>query len=209
MSRAKICGINSAAAFDAAVAAGADWVGFVIFPPSPRFVTPAEAAALSGRRAGGPGRVALLVAPDDALVAEVMATLRPDVLQLHKVDVARAAAIRAAAGVAVWQAVGVSVAADLPAQAPGVDGLLLDAKPPAGATRPGGNAVRFDWSVLAGWRSPLPWLLAGGLTPDNVAQAIAASGAEAVDVSSGVESAPGVKDARLIEAFVRAAHAAG
>ncbi len=206
MARAKICGLNSAGAIDAAVAAGADWIGFVFFPPSPRAVTAAEAATLAARHEGGPPRVGLFVAPADAEIEAVLAALPLDVLQLHRVDPARAAALRTRFARPVWRAVEIATAADLPNTAPGIDALLLDAKPPENATRPGGNARRFDWSVLAGWQAPAPWLLAGGLTPANVAAAILATAAEAVDVSSGVESAPGVKDAALIRAFVAAAH---
>ena len=202
--RVKICGINGAAAIDAAVAAGADWIGFVFFPPSPRAVTPAQAAELAARHPDGPLRVGLFVDPAEADVAGALAALRLDVLQLYAAP-ERAAALRARFGLPVWRAVGVAVAADLPAAADGADALLIEAKPPPGATRPGGNAARIDWAMLRGWTAPAPWILAGGLTPDNVGAAIRASGAGAVDVSSGVESAPGVKDPALIRAFVRAA----
>lgn len=207
MTRVKICGVNDAAAFDTVIATAADYVGFVFFPPSPRFVTPTQAAALSAHHPGGPKRVALLVKPDDALVADVVATLRPDILQLYA-PAARVAELRARFGLPVWRAVGVSHAADLPVSAEGADALLIEAKPPADATRPGGNATVFDWSLLTGWKPGYDWLLAGGLTPDNVAAAIAATGAPGVDVSSGVESAPGVKDPAMIRAFVAAARAA-
>jgi phosphoribosylanthranilate isomerase len=204
--RIKICGLNSVPAFDAAISAGADWVGFVFFPPSPRFVTPTQAAALSARADGGPPRVGLFVQPTEAAIAEVLASVRLDALQVYgPVD---AAALRARFGVDVWRAVGVSAAADLPRGLDGADALLLDAKPPKDATRPGGNAQSFDWRILRGWPAPGPWLLAGGLTPDNVTEAIHTSGATAVDVSSGVETAPGVKDPALIHAFVKAARAA-
>jgi len=203
VTRVKICGVNDAVAFDTVIATAADYVGFVFFPPSPRFVSPAQAAALSARHAGGPRRVALLVQPDDDLVAEVVATLRPDILQLYA-PVVRVAELRARFGLPVWRAVGVSHASDLPASADGADALLIEAKPPTAATRPGGNATVFDWSLLAGWKPGYDWLLAGGLTPGNVAEAIAITGAPGVDVSSGVETAPGVKDAAMIRAFVAA-----
>ena len=208
--RVKICGINDAAAIDAAIGAGVDWVGFVFFPPSPRFVTPEQAAALSARHppgAGRAGRVGLFVDPEPATVAAALAALPLDALQVYA-PAARVAALRARFGVPVWRAVGVTAAADLPLAAEGADALLLDAKAPADATRPGGNARRFDWSVLRGWAAPLPWILAGGLDPDNVARAIVATGARAVDVSSGVEIAPGRKDPLLIRRFVTAARAA-
>lgn len=204
MIRVKICGLNDATGFDAAVAAGADWVGFVFFPPSPRAVTPAQAAALSARHAGGALRVGLFVDPADADIAAALAEIRLDVLQLYAPP-ARVAEVRARFGVAVWRAVGVTTVAELPADVTGVDGLVIEPKPPEGATRPGGNAVSLDWTMLAGWRAPAPWLLAGGLAPDNVAAAIVASGATAVDVSSGVERARGVKDPALIRAFIMAA----
>jgi phosphoribosylanthranilate isomerase len=204
MTRVKVCGLNDAAGFDATVAAGADWAGFVFFARSPRHVTPAEAAGLSARHAGGPRRVGLFVAPSDDEVAAALAAVQLDVLQLY-VPAERAAALRARFGVPVWRAVGVRERADLPGDAAGADGLVIEAKPPVGATRPGGNAVAFDWSLLAGWTVPAPWLLAGGLRADNVAEAIRISGAAAVDVSSGVERAAGVKDPALIRAFVTAA----
>lgn len=205
--RVKVCGINDPAAFDSAVENGADWVGFVFFPPSPRFVTPHQAAALSARAAGGPARVGLFVDPTDLEVEAALLALRLDALQLYSGST-RAAAVGARFGVPVWRAVGVSRIADLPAASEGVDRLVLEAKPPREATRPGGNAERFDWSLLQGWTSPAPWILGGGLDPGNVAAAIAATGAAAVDVSSGVESAPGLKDPALIRAFIAAVRGA-
>ncbi len=204
MIRVKICGINDAAAFDTAVAAGADWIGFVFFPASPRFVTLARAAELSARNAGGPARIGLFVEPDDAELAAALAALKLDGLQLYT-SAERAAFLRAQFGVPVWRAVGVTRRAELPDSADGIDALVIEPKPPQDATGPGGNAVALDWSLLAGWQSPAPWLLAGGLTPVNVAEAIRASGAKAVDVSSGVERARGVKDPAMIRAFVAAA----
>ena len=204
MIRIKICGVNDAAAFDATVAAGADWLGFVFFAASPRAVSPAQAAALSARQTGGPLRVGLFVEPTDAEIVAVLGAVRLDVLQLY-VAAPRAADIRSKFGLPVWRAVGVTQAADLPAEAGGVDGFVVEPKPPSGATQPGGNATALEWSLLAGWRAPAPWLLAGGLTPGNVAEAIRASNARAVDVSSGVESRRGVKDPALITAFVAAA----
>ncbi|HTC08945.1 MAG TPA: phosphoribosylanthranilate isomerase [Acetobacteraceae bacterium] len=204
--RVKICGLNSALAFDAAIAADADWVGFVFFPPSPRYVTPAEAGLLSARLLGGPPRVGLFVEPTLAAIGEVLAQVRLDVVQVYgNVD---AAAIRLRFGVQVWRAVGVSSGPDLPSTLDRADALLLDAKPPKDATRPGGNAQSFDWAILRGWPAPGPWLLAGGLTSGNVAEAVRVSGALAVDVSSGVETAPGVKDPALIHQFVKAVRAA-
>jgi phosphoribosylanthranilate isomerase len=205
--RVKICGINTEAAMDTAIGAGADWVGFNFFPPSPRFITPARAAALSARHPAGVGRVGLFVEPDPAQIEAALAAVKLDALQLYT-SAARAAELRALFGIPVWRPVGVAGAADLPRAAEGADALLLESKAPKGATRPGGNARQFDWAALRGWTAPAPWLLAGGLDPDNVADAIAATGATAVDVSSGVESAPGRKDPALIRRFIDNAKAA-
>lgn len=207
MTRVKICGINDPAAFDAAVEAGADWLGFVFFPPSPRGVTAAQAAALSARHPGGPPRVGLFVDPTEAAIAAVLDGMRLDILQLYGA-IPGIAALRGRFGLPIWRAVGIGDAADLPVDDRGADCLLLEAKPPPDATRPGGNAVRFGWSLLRGWTAPAPWILAGGLTPDNVAEAVRATGATAVDVSSGVERARGVKDVGLIRAFIANARGA-
>ncbi len=204
--RVKICGINSADALGAAVDAGADYVGFVFFPPSPRAVTPAQAAALSERRPGGPARVGLFVDPTEDDIAAALAAMKLDVLQVYGAP-GRAAAFRTRFGIATWTAVGIAGVSDLPSAAAGVDGLLIEAKAPPDAVLPGGNAQVFDWSILHGWTAPAPWMLAGGLTPDNVADAVRISGAPAVDVSSGVERSRGVKDTALVQAFVRNARA--
>jgi phosphoribosylanthranilate isomerase len=203
--RVKICGINDPEAFDTAVSAGADYVGFVFFPPSPRYVTPAQAAALSARHPGGPLRVGLFVDPTTEAIGAALDAVPLDVLQLY--GPADIAALRARFALPVWRGVGVDTAADLPRETGGADALVLEAKPPPAATRPGGNAVRFDWSLLRDWIAPAPWILAGGLTPDNVAEAIRAAGATTVDVSSGVESARGVKDPALIRRFINLARA--
>ena len=214
MTAVKICGLNDERGFDAALDAGADYIGLNFFPPSPRAVTPARAAALAARRPatlprliGLPRLVGLFVDPTEAEIAATLALVPLDILQLY-VAPDRAAALGARFARPVWRATGVSAAADLPTTCAGADALLVEAKPPPGATRPGGNAVSFDWSILAGWTAPCPWVLAGGLTPANVAAAIRATGAPAVDVSSGVECRPGVKDPALIRAFIAAAHAA-
>lgn len=205
----KICGIRDAEGMDAAVAAGADLIGFVFFPPSPRAVRPAEARALSARHAGGPVRVGLFVDPSDEEIAAVLAEVPLGLIQLHGEETPdRAAAIRARFGVPVMKAIGVAGEADLApvaAFAPVVDRFLFDARPPPGGPLPGGNAQPFEWRLMAGRAVPKPWLLAGGLTPGNVAEAIRTAGAPGVDVSSGVERARGVKDAGLIRAFVAAA----
>lgn len=206
----KICGLSSEEAVDAALSAGADLIGFVFFPPSPRNVAVARAAELAETARGRARIVALTVDPDDALLSEISATLRPDLVQLHgKEKPERMAAIRALTGRPVMKAVHVAEAGDLAAVAryADADRILLDAKPPKNATRPGGNAAAFDWSILKGFRSPRPWLLAGGIDAANVAEALALTGAPGVDVSSGVESAPGVKDPQRIRAFVAAVRA--
>jgi phosphoribosylanthranilate isomerase len=202
--KVKICGVNSADAFDAVVAAEADFVGFVFFPPSPRYVTPAQAAALSARHGGGPKRVGLFVEPSGDDIRAALADADLEILQIYA-DAARCRALAAEFSMPVWQAIGVGKQADLPVIADGLDGFVIEAKAPAGATRPGGNATAMDWALLAGWRAPSFWLLGGGLTPNNVAAAISVTGAPGVDVSSGVETAPGVKSPELIRQFVMAA----
>lgn len=208
----KICGIKDADAMRAAAEAGADLLGFVFFPPSPRAVTPAEAAALSATVTGGPLRVGLFVDATDVALAATLAAIPLDILQLHGEETPeRCAAIRARFGRPVMKALGIATPADLDAlaaYAPAVDRFLLDAKAPPGAPLPGGNAAPFDWTLTAGRAIPRPWLLAGGLTPQNVAEAIRVAGAPGVDVSSGVEKARGVKDPGLIAAFVAAARQA-
>ena len=208
----KICGINDASAMHAAADAGADMIGFVFVPASPRAVMPAQAGALSALVAGGPLRVGLFVDAADDLIAAVLAAVKLDILQLHGEETpARCAMLRQTFGMPVMKALGIAHAEDLAAladYAPVVDRFLLDAKAPAGAVLPGGNAAPFDWTLTAGRAMPRPWLLAGGLTPENVAQAIRVSDAPGVDVSSGVERARGVKDPGLIAAFVAAAKTA-
>jgi len=206
MTQVKICGINDAAAFDTAIEAGADWVGFNFFPPSPRYVLPAQAAALSARSPGGARRVGLFVDPTPEVIAATLDAVRLDVLQLYgALDLP---ALRARFGLEVWHARGIATAADLPRVSGGADRLVIEAPPPPEATRPGGNAVQFDWTLLRGWTAPVRWILAGGLTVANVAEAIRTTGAAAVDVSSGVERVRGVKDPALIRAFIANARGA-
>jgi phosphoribosylanthranilate isomerase len=209
--RVKICGLNDAAGVDAAVAAGAAYLGFIIFAKSPRALSPAAAGALAARK-GAARSVAVLVDPDDALLGEVLVRMKPDIIQLHGDESpARCQDVRSYVGEGVWKALGVSHAGDLDRAARwrgAVDGFVFDAKPPANADRPGGLGVGWDYSLLAGFDAGAPWLLAGGLTVDSVAGAIAASGARGVDVVSGVESAPGVKDIAKIKAFIAAARSA-
>ncbi|WP_174286500.1 phosphoribosylanthranilate isomerase [Sphingomonas bacterium] len=204
---AKICGLSTPGTLDAAIRHGAAQVGFVFFAPSPRDLTFDRAAELAARVPGRVGRVGVFVDPDDELVTRAIEAGRLDAVQLHRVTPTRAAAIRARFGRETWAAVAVKTRADLDAAqtyAGAVDRVLYDAKTPEGAALPGGMGVRFDWTLLDGFRHPLPWLLSGGLDPANVADAIRATGASAVDVSSGVESAPGVKDVGKIAAFLAA-----
>lgn len=197
---------------DAAVDAGAALTGFVFFSRSPRNVTIEQAAALSARVPAGVRKVALTVNTDDAFLAKIVEGAGIDTLQLHgDEDVARVRAVREMFGLPVIKALPVSTAEDIvAAQAFGdvADMLLFDAKPPADATRPGGNAMTFDWDLLKGADFRVPWLLAGGLTPENVADAVRSTGAAMVDVSSGVEDTPGHKCAAKIRTFIKAAHSA-
>lgn len=205
----KICGLSSEESVDAALEAGADFVGFVLFPPSPRNISLERAAELAARARRTAQIVALTVDGDDSLFNAIAKTLRPDFLQLHgKETPERVKAIRGMTGVPVMKVIGVSASSDL-AAIPDytIDRLLLDAKPPRDATRPGGHGVAFDWSVLEDFVSPKPWFLSGGLEPNNVIEALQATQAPGVDVSSGVESAPGQKDPARIFAFVEAVRA--
>lgn len=204
----KICGVNSEAAFDAVVTAGADWLGFVFFDRSPRHVTPDRAAELSARSRGGPQRVGLFVEPTEAQIAATLDAVPLSILQVYG-SPALVGLLHRRFRLPIWHAVGIAVRDDLPQHLGDAAAFLIEAKPPPGATRPGGNATAVDWSVFANWTPPGPWVLAGGLTPDNVAEAIVTSRAVAVDVSSGVESAPGVKDPAAIARFVAEARAAG
>jgi phosphoribosylanthranilate isomerase len=201
VTRVKICGINSEAAFDVAVELQVDFVGFVFFQGSPRHVTARQAAGLSGRHEGGPLRVGLFVEPSNRQIQAVLDAMSLDGLQIYASE-QRCREIRGRFGLRVGRAIGVACAEDLPEAALGLDCLVVEAKPPPGATRPGGNATSLDWRITKDWKAPVPWLLAGGLTADNVASAIAQSHAPGVDVSSGVESLPGVKSPALIRRFV-------
>lgn len=207
--RVKICGLSTPDAIAAAVDAGAAYVGFVFFPKSPRSVSLSDAARLAVDVPPGVAKVALVVDPDDDFLDRLTAQVPLDILQLHGSEsVERVAEIKGRTGLPVMKVVGIADAKDLPqldAYAQVADQLLVDTKPPRGADRPGGNAQSFDWSLIAGRRWPVPWMLAGGLTQANVAQAIAMTGARQIDVSSGVESAPGVKDPELIRAFIDSA----
>src|SRR6056297_3470165 len=204
----KFCGLSRAQDISAAVAAGAAYVGFVFFDRSPRNLTPEAAAPLAAAVPESVIRVGLMVDPDDATLDRITALVPLDMIQLHGQETpGRVAAIRARTGLKVMKAVGIRDRADLDRAAVyrGIaDMLLLDAKPPEGAALPGGNGLAFDWRLLRGLDWDTPWMLAGGLTPENVAEAVRLTGAQAVDVSSGVESAPGVKSPQMIRDFAAA-----
>ena len=209
MADVKICGVTRPEDVRAAVSAGARYVGFVFFPKSPRNLTLPQARALALDVPPGVAKVALTVDATDDLLDDLLAFVPLDILQLHGHETPqRVADIRSRLGLPVMKAVGVAGPDDL-AQLTEygrvADQLLVDAKPAPGADLPGGNGLAFDWRLIAGRRWPVPWMLAGGLTPDNVAQAIALTGARQVDVSSGVEAAPGAKDPDRIAAFAAAA----
>ena len=205
----KICGLRDVAMVDVAVAAGAAYVGLVFFDKSPRNVTLAQAAAVAKAVPAGIAKVALAVDPDDTQLDMITRSVPLDVLQLHGSETpARVQEVRMRYGLPVMKAVGVATTDDLvtvDTYMQVADQILLDAKPSDEADLPGGNGLAFDWRLIAGRRWSIPWMLAGGLTPDTVAEAIRLTGARQVDVSSGVESASGVKDARLITAFCAAA----
>lgn len=204
--RVKICGLTSAGAVAAAAKAGARYVGFVFFPKSPRNISVDLAATLAADVPPGVAKVALVVNADNALLDEITSRVPLDMLQLHGSETPeRVAEIRARYGLPVMKAVGIADAADLARidDYVGVaDQILVDAKPPKEAELPGGNGLSFDWRLLQGRHWTVPWMLAGGLTPQNVALAAKLTGARQVDVSSGVESAPGVKDEALIRDFL-------
>ena len=204
----KICGLTSAAAVDAAVGAGALYGGLVFHPNSPRFVMLDQARALADRMRGRLKIAALIADLDDAGIGEIVRIAQPDFLQLHGQEtVKRTGEIRSRFGLPVIKALAVAEPSDfdtVAAYEANADMLLFDARPPKGAQRGGGHGAAFDWKILSGRAFSKPWFLAGGLTQDNVARAVALSGAQMVDVSSGVESAPGVKDAARIAAFVDA-----
>ena len=210
MTAIKICGLSTSDTLDAAIGAGATHVGFVFFAASPRNLDTARAADLAARVPAHVRKVGVLVDPDDALLDRVAPFL--DILQLHGSEgAARLAAIRDRYGKPVWRAAGVATAADIraaDAAAGPADLLLLDAKAPSGASLPGGNGVRFDWRVLADVRPARAWGLSGGLDAGNVGDAVRGCAPALVDVSSGVEDAPGVKSVAKIGAFIQAVRAA-
>ena len=210
--QAKICGLTDPTAMNAAIRFGADLVGLVFFPPSPRNIAVEDAAMLAALVPERVLTVGLFVDPDDELIDRVLSRVKLDAIQLHGEEpVDRCADLRNRTGRQVYKAIKVRDADDLVSAdryAKVCDRLLFDAKPPKDATRPGGNAEAFDWTVLEGRKFDVPWLLAGGLTPDNVKSAIRMTGAPGVDTSSGVESAPSKKDPAKIKAFLDAVRSA-
>ncbi|SCY51923.1 phosphoribosylanthranilate isomerase [Microvirga guangxiensis] len=208
----KICGLSSPETLAAALDAGADMVGFVRYPKSPRHVTLDLGHRLSLQAKGRAKRVVLLVDPGDEEIAQAVEAINPDLIQLHGHESPeRVAEIRSMVNRPVMKAVGIAEKSDLEAVAPyakGSEHILLDAKPPKADALPGGNGVSFDWKLLDGLDPALPIMLSGGLNPDNVAEAIRLTRPKAVDVSSGVESGPGLKDPARIKAFIQAARTA-
>jgi phosphoribosylanthranilate isomerase len=210
--KVKICGLTTEAALEAALAGGADYVGLVFFPPSPRNLSPEAARRLAAKARGRAKIVALMVDPDDALLDAVVAAVDPDLLQLHGEEPPeRVAEVRRRWAKPVMKAVKVETAQDADAALRyrgAADLILFDARAPKDATRPGGNGAPFDWGALAGVKDKVAYMVSGGLTPENVAEAIGVTGARMVDVSSGVEAGPGRKDPDRIRRFLRAAKAA-
>jgi phosphoribosylanthranilate isomerase len=208
MALAKICGLSTAAAVDAAIVGGAAFVGFVFFQASPRCIVPALAATLARPARGKAKVVAVTVDPDDDLLDRLARELAPDLIQLHGAESPeRARAVAQRTGAGVIKALAVASAADIEAARAfesAADHLMFDAKAPAQAERPGGHGAAFDWSLLSGRRFARPWFLAGGLDPWNVEAAVSASGAPITDVSSGVERGAGLKDPALITRFLAA-----
>ncbi len=203
----KICGVSTEAAIEACIEAAVDWVGFVFFAGSPRHVTPTRAAGLIARLPPSIAPVGLFVSATDDEIGATLRGVRLSALQIYDRP-ARVAGLRSRFGVPVWHACPVVANDDLP-RVTEADRLLIEARSASPDGRPGGHGTALDWSIISGWHAPAPWMLAGGLTPDNVAIAIRTSGARSVDVSSGVESSPGTKDHQAILAFTHAARRAG
>lgn len=209
MTEVKICGLTTPRTLDAALEGGAAYVGAVIFPPSPRHIEPEAAAHLFAPARGRAAVVAVVVDPDDTLLRRIAGTLKPDFIQLHgQEDAARAAQVRALTGAGIIKALPIRDEADLAQTghwADAADLLLFDARPPKGANLPGGMGHSFDWSLMRDRELPEKWFLAGGLDASNVGEALRMTAAPLVDISSGVERAPGVKDSVLIRDFLSAA----
>jgi len=206
--RVKICGLSEPVTLAASIDAGAAYVGFVFVEKSPRFVTLEQATPLAQSVKPGVAKVALTVNATDEELRAISDAVPLDMLQLHGSETpARVAEVKSRFGLPVMKAIGMASAEDLerlPAYEAVADQILLDAKPPKDGDLPGGNGLTFDWRLIAGRRWPIPWMLAGGLTPDNIAEAVRLTGAKQVDLSSSLESSPGVKDEGLIRAFMEA-----
>ena len=204
----KICGLTTPDTLEAAIAARAEWFGLMFVEKSPRFASPEVAAELGRRAEDRIGRIGVFLDAGDAAIAEAVAAGQLDVLQLHGSETpARCAELHSRHGLPVWKVMSVAARADLDhaeAYAGAADLVLLDAKTPKGSL-PGGLGLAFDWDLLAGWQAPLPWGLAGGLSPANVAEAVRRTGAPLIDASSGLEAEPGIKEPALIAAFCAAA----
>jgi phosphoribosylanthranilate isomerase len=209
--KVKICGVRTREIVDTSIDAGADYVGLVFFPRSPRYVAPEAVRPLAELAFGRIDTVAVLVDPDDALIDEIVATVRPGLLQLHGSETPkRVAAVKARSGLRVIKAFGVATADDVEKAAAYrdiADMILFDAKAPARSNLPGGRGLAFEWRALGGPSVERPFALSGGLDPDNVWEALTVTGASMVDVSSGVERAPGEKDPDLVRRFIQAAKA--
>lgn len=207
----KICGLSTAETLEAAIKARAEYFGLNFFPPSPRYVAPRDAAALAARADGRIGRVGLFVDESDEAIGEALAAAQLDAIQLHGQETPeRTAQVKARFDLPVWKALSIASAADVAraaSYAGAADLVLFDAKTPKGAL-PGGMGLSFDWSLVADWKGPVAWGLAGGLTPENAAEAVRLTRAPLIDTSSGVESAPGIKDIGRIAAFCAAVRAA-
>jgi phosphoribosylanthranilate isomerase len=207
MIQAKICGLTTPETVAATLDAGAAFIGFMIFPGSPRYITPTEAKPLADMAKGRAKTVAIVVNPDEALIDDILTNLAPDYIQLHGQETPDMCDQLRARGVGVIKVLGISTADDLApvsAYEDHCDMILFDAKAPKDASRPGGLGEPFDWIILKGFTSKVPWMLGGGLNPANVAEACKQTGAKMVDVSSGVESAAGLKDVGLIAGFMAA-----
>ncbi len=208
----KICGLSAPDALDVALETGADMVGFIFFPPSPRNVSLETARALASRVQSRARKVAVTVDADDTLLASIIEALKPDILQLHGHETPpRVAAVRESFGLPVMKALPIEAKSDLlmiGSYTSAADRLLFDARPPRDATRPGGLGQSFDWHLLENLNLSIPFMLSGGLNPDNVSEALCITRAGGVDVVSGVENAPGVKDPEKIRAFIRATRSA-
>lgn len=208
----KICGLKTEETLAAALAGGATHVGFIFFPRSPRYVEPARAAELRKAALGRAAAVAVTVDADDTLLDRIVSQMRPDMLQLHGRETpARARDVRARYGLPVMKALPLGAGGDLDAVGPFagvVDRFLFDARPPAGSELPGGNGVAFDWRILSGLDASVDYMLSGGLNAGNIGEALRLARPPGIDVSSGVESSPGVKEAALIDGFFRAVRAA-